>query len=113
MAFATLAERVQHILDETGYSAAQIAKGIGCSREAVLQWANGATKNIKNELLFALADFTGFEARWIATGKGPERRLDVYRIEAIEHMAQVMQTMSPYDRDLAVKLIDRMADPKS
>ena len=37
---------------------------------------NGPTKNLKGEFLFALADLTGFEARWIATGKLPERTAD-------------------------------------
>jgi hypothetical protein len=33
-----------------------MARQIGCSSAAIYQWIKGDTKNIKNELLFALAD---------------------------------------------------------
>ena len=48
-----------------------MARAIGCTPAAVLQWVSGDTKNIKNDLHFALADATKFEARWIGTGDGP------------------------------------------
>lgn len=72
-AMSTLSERVTRAVRESGHSATSAAKAIGCTPEAVLQWMNGPTKNLKGEFLFALADLTGFEARWIATGDAPEK----------------------------------------
>lgn len=72
-AMSTLSERVTRAIRESGHSATSAAKAIGCTPEAVLQWMNGPTKNLKGEFLFALADLTGFEARWIATGEKPEK----------------------------------------
>jgi transcriptional regulator with XRE-family HTH domain len=69
----TKGERVTAALESTGLSPAAAAKRLGCSREAIQQWISGKTKNIKNELLFSFSDLTRFEARWIATGKGPIR----------------------------------------
>lgn len=69
----TKGERVAHALDAAGLTPAAAAKQIGCSREAIQQWISGRTKNIKNELLFSFSDLTRFEARWLATGKGPMR----------------------------------------
>ena len=73
---STLSERVKRAIKESGHNATSAAKEIGCTPEAVLQWINGPTKNLKGEFLFALADLTGFEARWIATGELPERTAD-------------------------------------
>lgn len=68
-----LSDRIAHILVKTGLTASGLARAIGCSPAAVSQYLSGETKNVKNELLFAMADVTGFEARWIGTGKGPEK----------------------------------------
>ena len=51
----------------------EIAKVCGVTQQAVYAWMRGDVKNLRNENLFALADQTGFEARWIATGETPER----------------------------------------
>lgn len=68
-----LSQRIAHILKETGLTASAIAHQIEISPSAVLQWESGQTKTIRPEHLFKLADITGFEPRWIGTGKGPER----------------------------------------
>ena len=75
-AMSTRAERITAAIDSTGLSDAEIARRIGCERPAVAQWKTGATKDLKNDNLFALADLTGYEARWIATGEGPMRKAD-------------------------------------
>ncbi len=67
-----LSERVAHAIKVSGHTPSSVARAIGCTPAAVLQWISGSTKNIKNEYLFALADATGFEPRWIATGQGRE-----------------------------------------
>lgn len=111
MAFETLGERVKHAVVESGLSAEQIGARIGCSREAISQWINGPTKNIKNELLFAFCDVTGFRARWIATGEGPERGYEETAIEAIRRMVRVMEKLPAPYQELAVKLVEQLDVP--
>ena len=66
-------QRIAHAIEQSGHTPASMARAIGCSAAAIYQWIKGDTKDIKNELLFALADASRFEARWIATGEGPVR----------------------------------------
>jgi transcriptional regulator with XRE-family HTH domain len=52
-------------LERTGQD---VAKAAGVTKGAVSQWENGG--NIRPENLFAIADYLGISARWLATGKG-------------------------------------------
>ena len=70
-----LSERIHHIVEQTGMSPSFIAKHIGVTASAVLQWESGHTKTIRPEHLFKLADLTGFDPRWIGTGDGPEHNI--------------------------------------
>lgn len=67
-------DRIQLALRTAGLTASETARRVGVSPEAVLQWLNGRTKNLRMAYLFSLARVTGFEAEWIATGNGPMRR---------------------------------------
>lgn len=67
-------QRIAYAIAQANQTPASIARMIGCTSAAVYQWIKGDTKDIKNDYLFALADATGFEARWIAIGKGPETK---------------------------------------
>jgi len=40
------------------------------SRATASQWINGEIKSFNSENIFYVADFFGFSARWIGTGKG-------------------------------------------
>lgn len=69
-------QRIAYAIEQSGNSPASIARIIGCSSAAIYQWIKGTTKDVKNDLLFDLADATGFEARWIGTGKGPQKKTE-------------------------------------
>lgn len=71
MSTPPLHERVSRAISQSGYYASSAAAALKVSPEAVLQWMNGTTKTIKAENIFALADLTGFSARWLATGRPP------------------------------------------
>lgn len=71
-----LAERITRAIKESGRDVREIAKACDTSSQAIYVWMRGGVKDLRNANLFALADLTGFEARWIATGEGPERRAD-------------------------------------
>lgn len=68
-----LANRVQHILDNCELSISELARRIGCTPSTISQWKSGQTTRIRPEHLFKFADATGFEARWIGTGEGPQQ----------------------------------------
>lgn len=68
----TLGERVARAINESGVTAKTVAEACNISVQAVYAWKRGDVKDLRNENLFCLADVTGFEARWIGTGAGPE-----------------------------------------
>lgn len=84
----TLEQRVARAINESECEVATIADACGISVQAVYAWKRGEVKNLQGKNLFILADLTAFNARWIATGEGPERPyadekekalLDLYR----------------------------------
>ena len=72
---ATLEDRVRHAINESGKDVREIARACGVSVQAVYAWRRGEVKNLQNDNLFNLAEATGFEARWLGTGKGQERNI--------------------------------------
>lgn len=102
----TKSGRIAYVIKHSGHVPGSIAKLLGCAPAAVYQWIAGSTKNLKENLLWNLADVTGFEARWISTGEG------VRRIEkSIKHATEVLSAMEPEARYTAVRLIDTLAEP--
>lgn len=71
----TLGERIKYALSDGKLSVADAAAKIGVGRSAIYQWLAGDTKNLKLENLFALADETGYSAKWIALEKGTKREV--------------------------------------
>ena len=72
---STLDERVARAINESNAPIREIAERVGVTVQAVYAWRSGRVKDLRNDNLFALADATGFEARWIGTGEGQERTL--------------------------------------
>lgn len=105
----TLAERVQFVLDQSAMTPAFVASKIGCSREAIQQWLSGSTSNIKNELLFAFADLTGYEARWIATGQGP-RKSEYRRDSRFPQVLATMEKLPPDAYATWIKIGDTLSE---
>lgn len=107
----TVHERVTHAIEKSGHNASSAARELGCTPEAVLQWMNGTTKNIRPVNLFALADLTGFSARWLATGDGPQ--IDSYRNATIQHVVQVMEKLPAEEQGKLARMADAFAGPAS
>lgn len=70
----TKSGRIAYVLEATGHTPSSMARLLGCAPAAVYQWLNGSTKNLKEVFLWRLADITGFEARWISLGEGPQHK---------------------------------------
>jgi SOS-response transcriptional repressor LexA len=69
----TPGERIRHIREELELSQEAFGRHMGVSKAAVSQWENGDIKNLRPANLFALQNFTGYSAEWIATGAGNAR----------------------------------------
>lgn len=72
----TLKDRIQEVLN-AGYGKAELARAAGKTPPAVTHWLTGASKEIKSDSAAGIQALTGFNAVWIATGKGPKKVLTV------------------------------------
>ena len=62
-----------------------IAKACGISRQAVYQWMEEGANSIDGANLVELAELSGYNARWIANGRGPKtNRLSSDEVTIIE-----------------------------
>lgn len=68
----SVGQRIRYAIQQAGLKQADIQRATGVTRSAVSQWISGDIITVKAEYLFLIADATGFEARWLATGKGPQ-----------------------------------------
>lgn len=73
----SLKERIDALMREKEWDIATVARTAGVSHSAVSQWlgrGNSTVKEIKNpEAAAKLAEATGYNALWIATGKGEKK----------------------------------------
>lgn len=104
----SLAERIAYAVDQSGKSLERLASEVGCTHVAISNWQTGKTQEIKASLLLAFADATGFELRWLLTGKGPVRS----RYGLTESMDRVMDAMALLAREepLQLETIVRMVE---
>lgn len=70
----TIGKRITYAKTLAGYNTPELAKLIGVSRQALNQMELDKTKNPKPENLLKIADITGYELRWLITGKGPQTK---------------------------------------
>jgi len=88
MELRSQSQRIAHAIKASGIKQIDLAAYAKVSRSAASQWASGDIIKVTAENIFAIADMTGYEARWLATGEGPEKPdaggkakklLDLYR----------------------------------
>lgn len=72
----TLGQRIKLARQSADMSQADLARSVGVTRGAVTHWEKDSIGNLKNEHLYAVADATRVNPRWLATGKGSMRPLD-------------------------------------
>lgn len=71
-----LPERINLLLSENHWSAAELARQAGVSRAAVSDWRNGSVKTLTAEVASRLATACNVDAIWVATGRGEPRQGD-------------------------------------
>jgi transcriptional regulator with XRE-family HTH domain len=72
MLLMSIAERIREAMDHAKLKAVDLAKACGVSESAVSQWLAGTTKP-SAENIFAIADCTGYNPRWLAIEAGIRR----------------------------------------
>ena len=82
-------ERIARAIKLSGKKKGEIAKACDVANSAVTQWIDGTTKSLKPSSMYALAAITGFNAKWLAIGEGPER--------PSEPNAELIGAMSAWD----------------
>lgn len=66
----TLGEHIRESRQLSGLTQEALAKKVGVSRAAVSLWEQGHIEQLRMENLFAVADATDVNARWLALGTG-------------------------------------------
>lgn len=102
-------ERISEAIEGSGKTVADIAAFCEVSPQAVYQWRSGETKELMGTTLARLAAITGYEALWIATGRGPKKRADKPLSEQESQVLAAMEKMQPYQLDMLVKIADTVA----
>jgi len=85
-----LHERIQRALMIWGGKQKDLAAECGVTPGAITQWKQGDVKNLKFENLYRMADMTGFSARWLAIGEGPERSADLPGVQLTSHESALL-----------------------
>ena len=84
-------ERIAKAIAASGKQKQQIATECGVSNASVSQWISGESKSMKPENLYALAEATGFNPKWLAIGEGPERPVQVVEAERTPELHKYME----------------------
>jgi transcriptional regulator with XRE-family HTH domain len=107
MAGMPTGNRIKEAREGAGLTVAGLAKKVGVSRSAVYQWESGDTKGLRPENLFAVADATGYAAKWIGTGQGTKRELKAFNQEGLDlsFLTTTMEAVEKYldEQDLVLQ----------
>ena len=66
-------------MTQAGLTQTDLARRCGVSKQAISAILAGTTKAPKAEHVFKIADATGHDPRWIATGRGPQTKQEAAR----------------------------------
>lgn len=71
---STLAERIIEAMDTAGVSIKQAAEKCEVTYQAIRKLRIGESQSMDGATLVALSELTGYESKWIISGKGPKHR---------------------------------------
>ena len=92
-----------------GNPVAKIAFAYGISRQAIYQWRDGSTTSIDGANLVYLAEMSGYNAKWIATGQGDPQPVDFD--EATLSVVKAWKMMSPEDQfEVMTSMLHKIAN---
>lgn len=87
------------MMDELNVNQVEFGALAGASKSMVNQWRSGLIDSIAPQYAFALEEKTGYVARWIMLGLGPER-IDKTTVSVI----RLMENMTPQQREQLFKI---------
>lgn len=102
-----LASRIKVAMDESGVSVSAVAERCKISVQAVYKWLNGLTESLEGIHLVELADITGHEARWIATGEGVKVRAYA-KTPQQAHVLAAMEKLPPSGAKALTEISDSL-----
>lgn len=105
----TLGKRIELAIKASSTDIKDVATACDVSVQAVYGWMRDEVKDLRNANLFALADITGYSARWIGTGEGS--RIDCYGTAAIKHVVQVMENLPANEQAKLSRMADAFQGP--
>lgn len=107
MAHMPMGDRIKEAREGANLSVKALAAKVKVSRSAVYQWESGDTKGLKPENLFAVADATGYSAKWIGTGHGTKRETAVFDPDGLDlsFLTTTLEAVEKYldEQDLALQ----------
>lgn len=103
----TLGERIARAITEANLNSRTVSARCGVSVQAVYAWQRGDINNLRAEHLFSLSDLTGFNARWIATGEGPQ--ISSYSTRYIGQVVRIMESLPDVVQAEASAAVERVA----
>lgn len=102
-----LKDRIRKAMEDAKLSPTELAARSGVSGGAVTHWLNGTTKALKSETADRIGKATGYNARWLALGEGPEKGFNLaneaYVAGMLQHKPTPEDTES-YEYQLGVML---------
>lgn len=105
MATEGLGYRIERRRSALGLTQADLARRLDLSPAAVSYWETGATKSIRLDHFFALADVLECSPRWLATGEGaPDPELGSREDRAIY---DVVRSLDPSQRTALLALLKK------
>jgi len=99
-----LRDRIKKAREYGKLSQPALAKFVGVSRQAVMQWEDGTTKSLDAENLVRAARATGVDSFWLATGEG--QMVNLYVHETIPDIPlELSQAWRHLDQGLRTHII--------
>lgn len=106
----TLAERIAAARKHAGFNQEELADKAGCTQDMISKLENGVRK--KTSHIVKIARACGVSVDWLDSGEGEMLEHAVYARDAKEVKALVvMQQMSEYQKDTAIKILNTLAEP--
>jgi DNA-binding XRE family transcriptional regulator len=90
-------ERLLRARNATQKTQEQVAHACGLSHAAISKAEAGKTETMGSQNLFAIADFLGCDARWLATGEGE-----------MHPRPSELETLTPAQREVVLSVIKSM-----
>ena len=117
-----LARRIKHAREGKAWTRSELARRIGVSTSAAVQWEQAISTAPSVENLIRIALLTDVSFEWLATGRGQVRGLEPNEIPALEtryfaqtmaeeNMLDLLRRLSPDAQTMLIEFLSTIAPP--